>query len=206
VNTSDEPLPTMVEVAFAVAGPALPREHRRLLADALERALPWLSQVPGAGIHRLNVAAGGGALALLSKRTRLTLRLPRERVAEAAALAGTELPVGAGCLRVGPAQERELRPYGTLYAHFVAADDGDEAAFLRHAQDTLSALGVACRAICGRHQVLEAGTLQGFSLMLDGLSRAGAVRVLEVGVGRHRRLGCGLFVAHKSAAAVGSAS
>jgi hypothetical protein len=42
----------------------------------------------------------------------------------------------------------------------------------------------------------------GYSLMLDGLSPADSLRVLEAGLGRHRRLGCGLFVPHKSAAAV----
>jgi hypothetical protein len=40
--------------------------------------------------------------------------------------------------------------------------------------------------------------------MLHGLATAASLRVLEAGVGRHRRLGCGLFVPHKSAAAVGA--
>ncbi|MDP1900597.1 MAG: type I-MYXAN CRISPR-associated protein Cas6/Cmx6 [Rubrivivax sp.] len=202
------PMPsTMVELSFAVeatAGEQLPRDHRQQLADALERALPWLAEVPLAGVHRLNVSAGAGPLVLLSRRTRLTLRVPRERSAQAAALAGTELKLGVHRLRLGSAQERELQPYSTLYAHFVAADDADEIAFLRSAQDAMTALGVPCRVICGRHQVLEDGALQGFSLMLDGLSPATALRVLETGLGRHRRLGCGLFVGHKSAAAVGT--
>lgn len=200
---------SMIDLSLAVeagAGDLLPRHHRRMLADALERALPWLAQSAGAGVHRLNVSAGGGPFVLLSGRTRLTLRVPRSRAAEAAALAGTTLPLGAQQLRLaaGPAQVRELQPYGTLYAHVVAADGADEAAFLHSAQEALAALGVPCRSICGRHQVLEDGALQGFSLMLDGLSHAGALRVLEAGLGCHRRLGCGLFVGHKSAAAVGT--
>jgi hypothetical protein len=40
--------------------------------------------------------------------------------------------------------------------------------------------------------------------MLDGLSREGALRMLDCGLGGHRRLGCGVFVPHKSAAAVGA--
>ena len=68
----------------------------------------------------------------------------------------------------------------------------------------LSALGVSGRPICGRLQVVEAGELQGYGLMLDGLSPAAALRVLEAGVGRHRRWGCGIFVPHKSAVAVGT--
>lgn len=203
-----EPAPSsMLDVSFAVevgARDVLPRHHRQLLADAVERALPWLAQSAGAGVHRLNVSAGGGPFVLLSRRTRLTLRVPRTHAAQATALAGTTLELGAHRLPLGPAQARELQPYGTLYAHLVAADDADEAAFLCSTQEALSALGVPCRSICGRHQVLEDGALQGFSLMLDGLSHAGALRVLEAGLGRHRRLGCGLFVGHKSAAAVGT--
>ena len=201
---SDDPPALMVDIAFAVAGTALPRDHRRELAAAIERVWPAWAGLEGAGVHRLNVSAGGGPLALLSNRTRLTLRVPRERAAEAAALEGAELQIGSCTLHIGAPQPRELRPYGTLYAHLVAADDADEAAFLLAVAAELSALGVSGRPICGRLQVVEAGELQGYRLMLDGLSPAAALRVLEAGVGRHRRWGCGIFVPHKSAVAVGA--
>jgi len=206
-NVSDEPLARIIDIAFAVEGDSLPREHRRELAAAIGRTLPWWAALAGAGVHRLNVAAGAGPLALLSNRTRLTLRVPRERAADAAALEGAALQVGPATLNVRAPQLRELRPYGTLYAHLVAADDGDEAnemAFLDAVAAELSALGVNCRPICGRRQVVEGGALQGYSLMLDGLNAAGALRVLESGIGRHRRWGCGVFVPHKSAVAVGA--
>jgi CRISPR-associated protein Cas6 len=202
---SEDGVATMVDVSFAVRGNALPRDHRRALAAAVERRLPWLAEQPGAGVHRLNVSAGGGPLALLSQRTRLTLRVPRESAADAAALEGAELPLGDAALHVGAAQSRELRPWGTLYAHLVAAcDDDDELAFLRGIDDELARLGVDGRPICGRAQVLESGTLRGYGLMVDQLSAADALRLLDAGVGAHRRLGCGLFVPHKSAAAVGA--
>jgi CRISPR-associated protein Cas6 len=87
----------------------------------------------------------------------------------------------------------------------VAADEGvDELAFLQVVQAELAALGIAGRPICGRLQAMEADRLHGYSLMLDGLSAEGALRLLEAGLGPHRRLGCGLFVPHKSAAAVGA--
>ncbi len=194
----------MIDVAFALEGDALPREHRGLLAAALVVALPWLAEVPGAGVHRLNVSAGGGPQALLSGRTRLTLRVPRERAADAMTLSGRELLLGESRLRVGAAHVRELLPYSALYAHLVATDDVDEVAFVEAVHTELKALEVACRAICGRHQVTEAGAIQGYSLMLDGLNAAHSLRVLEAGLGPHRRLGCGLFVPHKSSVAVGT--
>ena len=194
----------MIDLAFALDGGVLPREHRRALAAAVEQVLPWLAGLSGAAVHPLNVSAGGGPEAMLSGRTRLTLRVPRGRADAAAALVGAELDVGGRSVRVGPMQARELLPHGTLYAHLVvAADDEDEVAFLRTTKAELDTLGVPCRAICGRHQITEGGALQGYSLMLDGLSAAAALRVLEAGLGRHRRLGCGVFVPHRSAAAVG---
>lgn len=197
---------SMIDLVFELEGHDLPRDHRLTLADALERALPWLAGLPGAGIHRLNVSAGGGPQALLSGRTRLTLRVPRESAPAAAELSGAELHIDGRKLRVGAAHTRELLPHGTLYAHLVAADDADESAFMHDVAAKLQALGVPCRPICGRRQVVESGRLQGFSLMLDGLTATHSLHMLEAGLGAQRRLGCGLFVPHRSAAAVGTPS
>lgn len=198
--------PRMVDLAFALAGtgptPVLPRRHRRSLAEAVQARLPWLADEPGAAVHRLKLSVGSGA-PLLSRRTRLVLRVPRERQAEAAALAGAALELAGVPLRLGVPQVHELVPHGTLYAHLVAADDGDELRFLEQVGQALSALQVAGRPICGQHQHEDDG-LQGFSLMVDGLSAAAATRLLDEGLGAHRALGCGLFVPHKSASAVGT--
>jgi CRISPR-associated protein Cas6 len=196
----------MVDVAFALAGDTLPREHRRALAEALTARLPWLAELPRAGVHRINVSAGAGPQALLSHRSRLTLRVPREHADRLAVLAGAELDLGGRRLRLeGPPQLRELLPHGTLYAHVVAAEGGDELDFLAAVDVELGTLGVAGRCICGRQQALDGGelALSGYSLMLDGLSPDHARRLLEAGIGPHRLWGCGLFVPHKSAAAVG---
>jgi CRISPR-associated protein Cas6 len=198
---------TLVDLAFPLLGRALPRDHRAPLAAALAERLPWLGEAPGSGVLRVNVVAGAGPVALLSARARLVLRVPRERADEAqAALAGGSLQVDGQTLTLGMPVRRELLPHRTLYAHFVAAPDDDELGFLAMVDAELRALGVACRPVCGRRQALQAGdaALPGFSLMLDGLTPADALRVLEAGVGAHRGLGCGLFVPHRSAAAVGA--
>jgi CRISPR-associated protein Cas6 len=194
----------MVDLAFALRGTVLPRDYRRPLAAALEHALPWLAQAPGAGVHRLNLTPGAGGQALLAQRTRLLLRVPRERADAAALLAGRTLDLAGHALHVGPPQTRELLPWGTLYAHLVASAADDEAAFMAEVDAALQALQVPCRPICGRHQSLEQHSLQGYSLMLDGLSAADSLQLLQCGIGHHRRLGCGLFVPHRSAAAVGT--
>lgn len=195
----------MVDVIFPLQGQTLPRDHRRALAQALERLVPRLSEAGRSGVHRINVVAGDGDTALLSQRARLTLRVPREVVAELAPLRGALLDV-AGCeLQIGASEVvRELLPHTTLYAHLVTTADEDELDFMGSIERELDALGVPCRPICGRRQVIDDdGTrVTGYSLMLDGLSPAGSLRVLEAGLGQRRSLGCGMFVPHKSGAAV----
>lgn len=196
----------LVDLAFPVQGGCLPRDHRGLLARALGARLPWLGVEPGTGFHALNLVGGGGATGLLSRHTRLTLRLARARApATAQDLAGTEIDLDGCRLRLDTPSVRELLAHRTLFAHFVAAPDDDENAFLRAIDTELQALGVACQAVCGLRQQVggDDGPLSGFSLMLDGLSPAHASRILRCGLGPHRRLGCGIFIAHRSAAAVG---
>lgn len=200
----DERSATMVDVAFALEGAVVPREHRRSLTAALEAALPWLADLRHAWLHRINVSAGDGELALLSGRSRLMLRLPRERAGDVGALSGAELTIGGHALRLGAPRVRELLPHGTLYSHLVAAGDASEVGFLDAMASELEALAVPCRCICGRQLAAEAGTLRGFSLMLDGLSRSASLRILESGLGPDRRFGCGIFIPHKSAVAVGA--
>ncbi len=201
----NEPLSDRVDVAFALAGATFPRDHQRLLADALEAAVPWLATEPGVGVHRLKLVAGEGDTGLLSRRARLLVRVPRARVADLDILAGRELAVGEHRVLLGRPVVRELLPHRTLYAEFVAARSDDELAFLDAVSGELDALGVSCGRVCGRERSLVDGPqrVPGFSLMLDALSIDDSLRVLERGVGAHRRLGCGLFVPHRSAAAVG---
>lgn len=201
----------MVDLSFALQGHAVPRAYRGALAAALTQILPWLAETPGAAVHRLNVSADGGgdgcSEALLSRRTRLTLRLPRERAAAAAALRGTRLAIGKHAVTVGAAEVRELLPFHTLYAHVVAdptPEALEELAFQRHVEAELASRGWPCRAIFGRRVSLDGGGLHGAPVMLDGLAPPVALAVMHRGLGTHALLGCGVFVPHRSAAAVGS--
>ena len=203
-DESADPGSTMVDLAFTLTGLTLPHGHRQPLAAALERELPWLPQTPGAGMHRLNLSQGGDGQALLSQRTRLLLRVPRDRVADALRLQGQVIDLFGHRLQLGPAQVRELLPWGSLYAHVVASLSADEGGFMLEVEVELRRLGLRCRPICGRRQALETDDLQGYSLMLDGLSAADSLGLLQRGIGPPRRLGCGLFVPHRSAAAVGA--
>lgn len=198
---------SVVDLVFPLTGRSVPQHYTQVLHAALQQELPWLAQEPQAGIHPLKLVHGSsaGPVGLLSPRTRLLLRLPRERVAQAGALAGRRLDVGGHAVELGTPHERELLPHATLYAYAVAAEGADEVRFMQAVAAELQALGVRTQTVCGKRgeRPLDGAPLTTFSLMLHALSAADSLRVQERGLGPHRLLGCGLFVPHKSAAAVG---
>lgn len=196
----------VVDVAFPLEGASLPRDHAVPLAQALSEHLPWLAKEPLAGIHTVKVVPGYGVRGLLSQRARLLLRLPSARVEALAALAGCSFLVGGCEMRLGVPRPRDLLPHSTLYAPFVAAAGEDEPLFMETVANALRALQVDAHSVCGRRQKIGAPgpVISGFSLMLHGLSAADSLLVQRAGVGPHRLLGCGIFVPHRSAAAVGA--
>jgi CRISPR-associated protein Cas6 len=198
-------LPPVVDVAFALRGGVFPRDGACALAAALAARLAWLADPALAAVHRVKLVAGDAALAPLARRTRLMLRVPRERLADLATLAGATLDLQGHEVQLGAPQVHELVLHGTLYAPLVASDHDDELAFLAEAEQALAKLGARGRLICGRRAQVRsgpAGTKSGFSLMIDGLSPEDSLRVQIYGIGPHRTLGCGVFVAHRSAAAL----
>ena len=74
-----------------------------------------------------------------------------------------------------------------------------------HAAFALAGLALDCETIVGRRGEIAVGDqrLAGFSLMLHGLSAEQSLTAQAHGIGLHRKLGCGVFVPHKSVAAVG---
>ena len=195
-----------VDLLYAIDGTALPSDYRFDLMGEVSRCLPWLEEKTGAGIHPIRAARNDDGQLLLPRRAKLVVRLPRERLAAAAALTGQELDVGGWTLRVGAAVVRSLVPHGTLYAHFVTAGTDDEEVFLADIGARLRELGTPCKLVCGKRHAFAAGARQvaGFSLMLHDLSQAHSLVLQQAGLGEDRLLGCGIFVPHRSAAAVGA--
>jgi CRISPR-associated protein Cas6 len=206
VSGFEAPAGTVVDVAFPLAGTQLPREHALPLARALVAQLPWLAEEPLAGVHAVKTVPGGGSVGLLSRRARMLIRVPGQRRDALAALAGCVLDVGGCEVRLGAPVARALLPHSTLFARFVDAEGADEVGFMQGVARALQAAGIDARTVCGRRSQVgtPGGPVAGFALMLHGLSPADSLRAQSLGVGPHRLLGCGLFVPHRSAAAVGA--
>jgi len=194
----------LVDAVFPIDGQTLPRDHAQVLQQVLCAQWPWLGTDPLAGIHPIKVVQGGDDQALLSQRVRLLLRVPARRMEQLMAPEGIDLSVAGHLLRLGPPHLRELQPHATLYSYKVAADNGDEVTFMAAVERELAELGIGGERVCGKRQrmVVSGCVLSTFSLMLHALPSEQSLRLQQRGLGSHRLLGCGIFVPHKSAAAV----
>jgi CRISPR-associated protein Cas6 len=194
-----------VDLAFALAGRGVPEDYADPLWQALAAALPWLADDEAAGVHPLaRISSPAQGQCYLSKHTRLTLRLAADQVEQARALCGTRLDLGEA-LDVGEAKLRPLAPAKVIYSPFVAVGISDEAPFFAECRRQLAELGIEAQLVVGKAQALRAEglTVQGFSLMLHGLRAEDSLRLQRAGLGVQRKRGCGIFLQHKSVAAVG---
>jgi CRISPR-associated protein Cas6 len=195
-----------IDMVFRVSGSTLRPDYALPLWQSLRATLPWLSEEPNIGILPIAGTSVGNGVLYLSQRAHLTLRLPQRRVADARALSGLQLDLGGG-FEIGEARLRPLLPSSAQYSPCVAVACPGEEDFLAECARRLDEIGVSGSLVCGRAQARrgEAGEIRGFSLMLHGLTAAHALRIQEFGLGDARKLGCGIFVPHKTATAVGAA-
>jgi CRISPR-associated protein Cas6 len=193
-----------VDVVFPLGGETLPRDHAQALQLALCAQFPWLSLEALAGVHPVKLVPGNEDPALLSRRARLLLRVGVHRAEELMAVTGIDLDVSGHRLRLGAPHLRELHPHATLYAYKVASESADEVALMATLERELAALGVGGERVCGKRQrmVVWGAAVNTFSLMLHALPPEQSLRLQQHGLGPYRLLGCGVFVPHKSAAAV----
>lgn len=206
----------IIDVAFRINCKSLPLEHAHALSAALHEALPWLEQEEQAGIHLIHGAESGNGwmrpenpeneLLYLSRRTRMMIRIPKERIADAENLTGKTLDIAGYSLEVGESTVRPLTSTTILFSRYVIADENDdEEQFVCNALDLLKDMDITVRKLlCGKTHTLSTpeGNIFTRSLMLADMEVEDAVKLQQQGLGPGRKLGCGLFIPHKGIAAV----
>lgn len=201
---------TVFDLSFAIQCKTLPVDHAWALFAALSPLLPWLEADPVAGIHPLHVAESAhgwqrpeepDALLHLSRRTKLVLRLPCERLDEAKKLTGNTVSVAGHAMTIGEASTQALSRSTSLFARRVVIEESeDEQAFLHRQIDALHAMGVQPKKLLpGLSHTLQTpqGCLCGRLLSVEGLSLEESFILQINGLGPARHLGCGIFIPHK---------
>lgn len=204
----------VLDIQFAIDCKTLPVDHAQALSSAILAELPWFAEEPLAGIHLIHVAGSGngwerpeGAEGVLhlSRRTKLVLRIPKHRLADTQALSGKLLDVVGNRMRIGASQSHLLSVTNTLYARHVVDEtpQQSEEAFIAEVVEQLKSASLRFKKVlCGKAISFqtEQGPLLTRSLMVADLGYEDAIQLQESGVGNPhwKKLGCGLFIAHKS--------
>ena len=223
-ETKDENAPyvvpdDVVDMVYSISCRCVPLDHAFAFSRAVREVLGWIDEEELAGIHLIHGAESGNGwmrpedasneVLHLSRRSRMTLRVPKHRIDDAHALTGNTLDIGGHRLEVGAARIKLFTTLPTQFARYVAVPEGiahdDEDAFMEYGVDQLRKLGIQVRKLlCGRtHSIQHAdGELFTRSMMLADLEVEEAVTLQQQGIGEHKKIGCGLFIPHKGIKAV----
>lgn len=182
----------------------MPVDHGYALFLALAGLMPWIADEKMLGIHPIQGADLGDGNLRVGRRCKLMIRTPRERAAELMQLTGREFALGGHAFTIGAGKLRALSWHTPLYAHCVTTGSSDEKTFAADIIRLLDEMNIDSRFICGKRQTLTTahGIEYGYSLLLHGLPIEHALQIQQDGLGTNRKLGCGIFIPHKSITAV----
>ena len=208
----------VVDISFKLNCKMIPTTHAWPLQQALYKALPWLKDEPQAAIHQIHGASSGngwerppdGELIHLSKRSRMSLRLPSHRVDDARKLIGQTLDIDGYPVEItGSETVKLLQPLPTLFARYVVAPDGmDENRFVDWVVEQLKKENINIRKmLCGISHIVSTpdADLETRSVMIADLGKPDSIKLQQKGLGPGRHLGCGIFMPQKGIRAVGEA-
>lgn len=201
---------------FKIECKTLPLDHGYSLSQQIIKHLPWINEEPRAAIHQIHVAESANGwmrpedpeteLLCVSRRTKMTLRLPMTRSEDARALIGKKLDIQGHALSVGEFSTRKLSRLTTVFARYMdTGGSSDEALFLQSMHQQLLEKGIKVKKMMsGRlltHRTDE-GPLLTRKLMLSDLDVQQSVFLQENGLGDKQLMGLGIFLPHKGIDAV----
>jgi CRISPR-associated protein Cas6 len=209
----------VVDLSFRIECNELPIDHAWPLYQAIQNKLPWIDNHSDIAIHSIHGAASGNGWSRppensnsklqLSRRTRLYLRIPKNCIEDARMLSGSGLELLDCTMQVGECRTRLLIPTPNIYCRSLClTNDADESEFTRQIIQKLDNQGINVnKLLCGlsHHIHTPHQTLSARSFLIADLSPDQSIYLQQQGIGSWNKLGCGIFLPHKSLTAVGEA-
>lgn len=186
-----------IDLAFRLTGTTIPVDHGYPLYAAISRLLPDFHADKEVGIHPIRGLYVGDGNLHLASFSRLTVRLPNDRMRAVLKLAGKALEVDGHPLRVGVPEPRALRLAAALYSRLVTIKGFMEVdPFLAAARRQLESLDVDAELVVRERRTLRVKDKQvvGFEVFAGQLDAEASLRLQEAGLGGRRHMGCGVFV------------
>jgi CRISPR-associated protein Cas6 len=196
--------PEMIDMVFDLDAGTLPSTYPFALWEALVHCVPEFAEEELVGVMSLRGTANHEGL-LLSKRAKLTIRLPTTLVAHTTTrLIGHQLDIAGNPIRLGAAKARPIYPYPTIHAQQVAGVN-DEVLFMEQINTHLSELNIKGKLICGKSRTISSDqqSIHGYSLVIHDLKAEASLQLQYTGLGTNRQYGCGIFVPYKVISGLG---
>lgn len=201
----------VVDLVFAIECKSLPLDHGQALGDSLLSQAPWIAEEPLAGIHQIHVAESSNGwnrpqnpstdLLWPSRRTRLVIRMPSQRLSDCQQLCGQSLEIDGHLIKLGKTSIRSLSKLTTLFARYVDTDGSeDDPRFIDSMLAKLQAQDIRVKKMMSGRVVRHAFDgkfITTRKLMIAGLSIEDSIRLQQQGLGDKKLYGMGLFLPHK---------
>jgi CRISPR-associated protein Cas6 len=206
----------VVDISYKLECKTLPVDHAQSLSDAIHAALPWFGDEELTGLHLIHVAESGNGwmrpedpeneVLCLSRRTRMTLRVPKHRIDDAHGLTGQALDIDGHALMIKEGTAKKLSILPTMFARYILTEqDVDETEFLQEMVEVLRNMDIpVTKMMAGlQHKIRMAeGDIFTRSLMVAEMTPENAFKLQKHGIGEGRKFGCGLFIPQKGISAV----
>ena len=204
------------DLLFKIDCKTLPLDHGYVLSQQIEQYLPWIKDEAGAAIHQIHVAESANGwirpdnpetdVLCVSRRTKMTIRLPEARIKDARALVGQTLDIKGHQLTVGDFSTRKLSKLTTIFARYIDTQGiEDESQFLESMAQQLRDKDIRVKKMMSgmlvKHDTGE-GELLTRKLMISDLEVKESVLLQQQGLGDKQLLGIGIFMPHKGIDAV----
>lgn len=203
----------IIDLSFPIKCKSLPLNHAWGLSKEIIAHLPWLENHETAAIHQIHVAESNngwmrpeddedGALLYPSRRTKLTLRIPIEKLDKVQNLSGEKLTFDSTTLTLGSPKKKLLTNSSVIFSRYtVDLNSNDESGFLSNmAQEIYKKTNFKVKKmLCGKSHTIKTpeGNLKTRHLMIADLDSESSIKLQQLGLGTAKLLGCGIFLPHK---------
>ncbi len=203
----------VIDLAFSIKCKTLPLNHSWALSREILKHLPWVEGDPHAGIHQIHVAESNNGwmrpdddeenpLLYPSHRTKMTLRIPIDKLSDTEKLTGITLDIDGHSLLIGNSKKKLFTNAGVIFSRYVLSNhDESEHDFLsRVSQEIKSKTNFNIKKmLCGKIHIIKTPNTKFTTrnLMIADLDSETSIKIQQLGIGKYRELGCGLFLPHK---------
>jgi CRISPR-associated protein Cas6 len=186
----------VIDLRFPVQGQSVPVDHGFALYGAISKICPLLHSSDTVMFMLIRGRYAGNGLLTLNRHSKVTIRLPSEKIPQLLDLAGKTLSIDGHALTLGAPSINQLKPRSVLYSHLVTTKNGNDVERFKAAiREKLSSLGIEGKMTIGRRKTLRIHDKQivGYSMLMSELTAEESIILQEKGLGGRRKMGCGIF-------------